>query len=182
MARSQRSLIPPDKQVPVMIVSAIIFAIILWWRFGPKPVDPNSGVNLVPSAIATGDTGALDELKLLVDDLAALEKPSSNWPAWRTEVERDPFHWSQAAEIEATGATEDGSGDGGVMERVRAADLNLSGVILDGRGGMALINGKYVRIGDSVEGCLVRAIGETSVTVEDASGTRELYLPEVGQQ
>lgn len=182
MAKSQRSLIPPDKQVPVMIVSAIIFAIILWWRFGPKPSDTESALALVPTAIATGDTASLDELKALVGDLADLEKPGSGWPEWRTEIGRDPFHWprTESGDLAGQGAEASaeviGSGGDG------ATALALSGVVLDGRGGMALINGKYVRIGDSVEGCLVRAIGETSVTVEDSSGTRELYLPEVGQQ
>ncbi len=182
MAKSQRSLIPPDKQVPVMIVSAIIFAIILWWRFGPKPVDSNSALALVPTAIATGDTGSLEELNSLVGDLAALENPGTSWPEWRTEIGRDPFHWPRAVEGNVADLEAGPPADDSGSEPVGGAKLTLSGVVLDGRGGMALINGKYVRIGDSVEGCLVRAIGETSVTVEDSSGTRELYLPEVGQQ
>jgi hypothetical protein len=182
MAKTQRSLIPPDKQVPVMIVSAIIFAIILWWRFGPKPVETGAALALIPTAVATGDTASLDELKALSGDLAALEKPGSSWPEWRTEITRDPFHWPRMADgdVVEQGA-EAPAGDTSAADDGATA-LALSGVILDGRGGMALINGKYVRIGDSVEGCLVRAIGETSVTVEDSSGTRELYLPEVGQQ
>jgi len=184
MAKSQRSLIPPDKQVPVMIVSSIIFAVILWWRFGPKPLDPAAAISQAPTAIATGDASSVEELKMLVGELDGLEEHSSSWPEWRTEIERDPFHWPRvadgdvAAAVPGVEAPADDRGSG----RESATALALSGVVLDGRGGMALINGKYVRLGDSVEGCLVRAIGETSVTVEDSSGTRELYLPEVGQQ
>ena len=182
MAKTQRSVIPPDKQVPVMIVSAVIFAVILWWRFGPKPADTTSALVPVSGDIAAVDSSSLDELKTLVADLAELEKPGSGWPEWRTEIARDPFHWPRSAGGDAAEpGAEAPAGDSGPVENGATA-LALSGVVLDERGGMALINGKYVRIGDSVEGCLVRAIGETSVTVEDSSGTRELYLPEVGQQ
>lgn len=176
MAKSQKSFIPPDKQIPVMIVSAIIFAIILWWRFAPQKTVSVSPLALVPVSSAAGDGGPIDELNATLNDLASLDSPAASWPEWRTEVARDPFHWSgiEPAAVPQSESAEE------VVAGPQRADLSLRGVLMDARGGLALINGKYVRAGDSVEGCLVRSVGETSVTIEDNTGTRTLYLPENG--
>lgn len=176
MAKSQRSIIPPEKQIPVMIVSAILFAVILWWRFAPQKSVALSPMDLVPVSTAAGDSGTVTELNDALGEMASLNAAPPSWPEWRTEVARDPFHWSVVDAVASTPGepqTESVSGP-------QHADLSLRGVLMDARGGLALINGKYVREGDSVEGCLVRSVGETSVTVEDISGIRTLYLPENG--
>lgn len=176
MAKSQRSIIPPGKQIPVMIVSAIIFAIILWWRFAPQKSVSVSPLALVPVSTSAGDSGPVTELNAMLIGLASLDEPRANWPEWRAEVARDPFHWP-GADPETT--PEPGA-EAESVSGPKRNELSLRGVLMDSRGGLALINGKYVREGDSVEGCLVRSVGETSVMIEDISGIRTLYLPENG--
>lgn len=174
MRKKSKSIIPQNLQVPVMIVSAILFAIILWWRFAPASNNAAS-VPEAEVALVASNPGAMEELNAVIGRIRVIERPTLNQVRNDQVLDEDPFHWSGEAVSEST------------PERVTFSpestpgrqELELTGVLLDSRGGLALINGRYVRTGERVDGCTVRAIGETSVSIEDATGLRQLYLPEV---
>ena len=57
-----------------------------------------------------------------------------------------------------------------------AAGLRLQGIRSDGRGRLAVLNGKAVRVGQEVEGATVTGIGRDSVTVSRDGRSSELKL------
>jgi len=56
------------------------------------------------------------------------------------------------------------------------AGLRLQGIRSDGRGRVAVVNGKAVRVGEDVEGATVTGIGRDSVTLSRDGRSSELKL------
>ena len=175
MAKKSKSLIPPKLQIPVMVIGAVVLVFLLWQRLGPA-AGGSAKAAPVTAPAPVQDSTSPDAIRII---LADTDPPESIAPPVRSYTDsetRDPFHWPDISLSEETLFEEPLPP---IEQGSDRPDLHLSGVLMDARGGIARINGSYLRVGDSIEGCVVRAIHETRVRIEDFAGTRELTLPEV---
>ena len=141
------------QQVRVLAALSVVLAVVFVraWRHSPmaQPATPE---------VLASDVGPPDETTL--PDLLSRTLPSALRGAQRDAVGqmklgRDPFVRGQ------------GSGSHG---------LSLSGILWDGQHPMAVINNQTMRVGESVDGYTVVAIGQDVVSVTDGTQTIQLRL------
>lgn len=180
--KKQRNLLPPHLQVPVTLFMAVVFVVLLYFRLGPGS-KPKAAVPATPAALATTtapatlitdlSTGA-KELRAL---LAAQPEASTELPA----LASNPFFPAEAV-LQALEAAQEGEpesmAEGEVVAQAEAAPVvvvravpALSAVMVGGRsGGMAILNGQYLHVGDKIDGYELAAIQEKRVLLRDESG------------
>ena len=184
MAKS-KSIIPEQAQVPAAIILAVFFALILWWRFGPKeePADSEEGSAATQIESAAAD---LDGLKALL--ASAEEEPWSLVGQRETlpPLARNPFLSAfearsrhAALEIMPDDEAEDDELEeepaGSSREEILAS-LVLTGTCVMGSQAMALMNDRYLKVGDEIAGFVVAEVEERKVVLKDDAGSESLYI------
>lgn len=185
---SKKSLIPANAQVPVAIVLAILFTLLLWWRFAPKKEAEETTTVMISSGETEVEV-SLDELQTILAEIQAgrikhasrgtsvptllknpferLEKVPMPDPLLEIENESDPRNDERLLEIRQREHDQ------------QLATMALTATGITGKSAIALINGKYFKVGDMVEGFVVKKIREREVTIEDQLGTEIIRMPEV---
>ena len=176
--RSKKKGIPSKYQIPAAIGLAVVFGTILIWRFGGSEEDAAAateipgapqrvsieGLNAVLSEIETGNIGRSAVL-------------STSPP-----LERDPFQRIETIVETATEPSEEKVQE--EMEESREDRLmllRLSGTCIIGSTAMAVINGKYYKPGDEIDGFYVKDIKPSEVVLEDEIGPEVLRIQEVSE-
>ena len=192
--KKKNSIVPANAQVPLAIVLAVFFAIILYWRFGPQIRGESSPLPPVAVAPDNGPEGSLEDLKTI---LAKVEKEPFEYeerPKTIPPLARNPFRQegppvSELTDEEALGPqplqpVEDADevSEEVLIEQMREerlAALVLSGTCVVANQAMAIINGRYLREGDEVEGFVVKDVREREVVLEDDAGPATIAISPV---
>lgn len=172
------SILPPRAQIPVAIALAAFFAALLWWRFAPD-AKPSTRVS---AAELTNTTYSLGEVQALIAEVQGEEADPQATAAPLIACERDPFLWDALAPAEQE-AVEDAVDNTNAEQEAllaereeRAAQLRLDGTFLIGRSSVAIINGKHVKPGESIDGFVLNNVHERSAVLVDDFGAIELEL------
>ena len=189
MSRKKKSTIPENAQVPVAIVMAVLFAIILAWRFWPKEDIPAATPEmlLLQAQPAAGDIqGDVFRLRGLLSSLRQDGLGASPKPPGERRLVRNPFSptsWEQAQALleEAASLYETLPPlEVAVFEaqdrEERIAMLTLTATVLKHDFRMAMVNGQYVREGDLIDGFRVHAIKEKCILLRDKVGETMLSI------
>jgi hypothetical protein len=182
---SKKSTIPPQAQIPVAIGLAVLFALILAWRF--FPADKEEEAAAIPAILPTG-TEAHVSLADLTETLEALQGEHAMGlprPGELPPLARNPFFLAGAGAGPAAGkagASAYGDGDSVARQLALAArdrmlgSLVLSATCVAGTSSRAIINGRHVSIGDEVAGLIVQRIGERQVVLADDLGAHVMEI------
>lgn len=93
------------------------------------------------------------------------------------DLRTNPFRFSEPEAPKPGGTDERRQRDEARQRALRAvSELRVESLMTNGAGGTAIINGKFVRPGDAIEGFVVEAIRPGSVIVRDDSFRFELKL------
>lgn len=184
--KKKRSTIPDNLQVPMAIVLAVLFAIILAWRFWPAgEADPEAGGTSAASSRAGLFDSDVIRLRGLVSELQRKQQPPEAVRAPAREVAGNPFDlaaWERPPEPLPVPTTDleflaepQAYVAPGPSREERLARLTLSATMRRTDFSMALVNDRYLRPGDEIEGFKVKAVHEKYIVLMDRVG--ELTLP-----
>jgi len=156
------------KSKPVMAVVAVIFAVVVVANI--ETFKPGKKTKSQPELrLQASQPMPFDLLSLRLKSTI----PAENLAAWTDrgtpELARDPFgnvHSYQPLEVTPDSVA--------VIEPVTVWQCNA--VLLGGRDPVAMVNGKSFKVGESVDGLLVAAIGTTGVKLTDKNG-KSTFLP-----
>lgn len=181
MRTRRRSLVPIQYQLPAAIVLGILFIAILIWRFAPR--SPEQSEATAPDA-ATGAPAepaptAETALAALEQELALSESsfPPLPQPPPAPDVRYNPFIALPQSEIVESVPEETGENAIAYLlapeaptRDERLAALEITATAVSGDWAMAIVNDRFLRIGDKCSGFEVASIGVDSVVLRDAEG------------
>lgn len=187
MKRTKDGLIPKKYQAPVAIVLSVLFAGVLYWRLAPQASAKAPSPIEAPVAAAAADGAAqvsVDDFKKMLDELKRGETKRAARPTDAPVLARNPFVLNTPSIPELTGPGERTPGstagepepDSGPSRSEVLASLKLTGTCIADNVAVAVINGKYVKAGDTIEGFTVKSVSGGQVSLTDASGTDVVAL------
>lgn len=177
---SNGSIISKKSQAPVAIVLSIMLALILVWRFGGG--ETAAAVETLPRESLNDQRVPMESLKEIVGRIGTEKFTLSKFEMAAPVLARDPFSsitFVRVVEDVDTGrrAEEDAK----AARARRLGSLKLSGSIALGDERLALVNGRYVRQGDTLDGFTIKAIEERKLILEDDLGVEVIRFGEVFQ-
>ena len=186
--QDKKSTIPPQAQIPVAIGLAVLFAVILAWRFFPWDKE---GEEAVPATLQTGSAlqFSLEDLTETLEALQSQHVTGLPRPSELPPLARNPFLTGEvgldlAAVEPPSSADDEGAGVSVARQLALAArdkllaGLALSATCVAGESSGALINGSHLRIGDEIAGLTVQQIGERQVVLADDLGAHIIEIQE----
>lgn len=188
----ERSVVPAKVQIPLAVVLAIFFAIVLYARFGPKEKAAPAPVEEAQEA-TIDYRASLTDLQLLVASLQPLRNQvMAKTLRDRPPIKVDPFAPARPPEDTTDSGTEDPAApiavdvipgpppvDIALESRFqRLSALQLKAIVVSEGQAIALINNGLFQAGQRISGFIVDKVGEGSVELSDEYGTEYLYLPE----
>jgi hypothetical protein len=186
MAR-KKSLVPIKAQIPLALCLAVAFALVLAWRFRPQDERKAAAApqaKPAATAEATDSPVAIDDLRALLKKIKTGEKPAAPAETPMQAPIHDPFRTPPPevapAVVEAPPEPEIDPAVQAIEARARRdtalENLKLTGTCLAGSERVALINGRCLRPGASVDGFQVREVREREVVLEDEFGPAVVRL------
>ena len=175
MPRRRKSLVPPEKQIPVAIGLGAFLILLVIWLYVPWP----GGQAAAPPGMPIEELGpvvSIDELRRLTADIRSnLGNPSAR-PDVVPEVTRSPFHWEET--VEPAGPERTARVETPIVEEKTPPPFVLSGTCLFGNKAFAMLDGRRVEVGDVVAGRIVKQIGEREVILQNGPIIDTIRMPE----
>lgn len=185
--KRNKSIIPKQAQIPAAIVLALVFALLLWWQFGPKetPVENPDDTALVQEGV---NAASLEQLKALLAETRRESWEVAIDRGARRPLERNPFRSASFVQPREVGLEVDLEGEvpepepeeeepaGPTREEVLSL-LRLKGTCIMAPWAMAVVNGRYIRVGDKVAGFVVTEVKEREIVLKDDMGYESLFIP-----
>ena len=179
---SKKSTIPVNAQIPVAIILSIMFAFLLLYQFGPLGSEDEAPDTVILSVDETEVQVSVDDVKSLLADIQAdkiqrVSQATTAPPLSRDPFRRAGFHVSAGEPGEDTKPTTESELLRMHEERLRS--LRLSATSLMSGNTIAIINGRLLRVGDSIEGFVIQEVRKREVILEDEIGKESIQMPEV---
>ena len=178
---SKKSTIPPKAQVPVAVGLAVLFAVILAWRFLSQDEGDAPAVPAAPS----GDSEVQVSLEELTEALEALQEgyvKELPRPSELPPLARNPFLVGEAgvrpAALEAGGKEAVARQLALAGREAGLAGLVLSATCVAGESSGAIVNGRHLGLGDEIEGLTIQKIEQRQVVLTDDWGTYTIEIQE----
>ncbi|MFC1736054.1 hypothetical protein ACFL1X_08045 [Candidatus Hydrogenedentota bacterium] len=188
----KKSTIPPSAQIPAMIALAILFVIILVWRFAPKEEAGQDGAAAVSGAAA--QEVSLDDLNKIIEEMNKGEIQMASRSDEIPTLVRNPFSIPESAlaairEGEVGRLTRDFKD--AKKEEVQVeihevgpdrdeilSSFELTTICKMGNVKMAIVNDSFLKEGDKLSGFVVEEIGEREIVLMDDKGTETIRMEE----
>lgn len=200
-----KSVVPAKLQIPMAIVLGLLLVCIVVVRFGGRKQATPAVTVKEKTNVTAEETITIEDLRQALTDLPRTTTSRVGPRDGPPPLVRNPFVLadSESAEDGTTSAASEGGSEEGesapvVSEgetdkpstpaepaedrSVRLARLSLSATSLTKNSAVALINGRYVREGDVIEGFVVKKIHERKVLLEDQVGIETVRMPETIDQ
>ena len=187
MAKKRQSVVPAKVQLPLTGLLIVVFGVVLFWRFAPGK--ESAAIAIVEKGISTlVSFSEIEDLESLIEAVEQNALIGDSKSESGSRLERDPFVKARAFSPGPTQETGEGieseliSEEGGekVVNRSEfLEEASLTAVITMGNRSVAVLDGQYLRIGNTIAGLTVTEIAEDHIVLKDELGSEVVRLEEL---
>jgi hypothetical protein len=141
--------------IAVLAILLIAVAVYNYSFFASRKVKPPAAHTAAPAGEAGPQQGA------------TIDPSRIQAPSYRPQWTRDPFWYHDGAGKQSAG---------GRPKRTASADITLEGTTTEQGKGYAIIDGQVIETGETIRGYTIVSIGDRSVVLRNAKGTRTLTI------